>query len=102
MNLRILEFFKRAGFRMPKGGEPLHPHDENARRRLAEVAVSRKPHKFPAQPAAPARADGHVCKRFKTAYKRAGVRFAVACRECGARRMARPMHSISGPVAALP
>ena len=102
MTFRIMEFLKRAGFRLPKDGQPLHEHDVNARRRLAEVAVSRKPHKFPAQPEAAKPAEGHACRRFKTACKRAGVRLTVACRECGARRMASPMHDISGPVAALP
>lgn len=40
----IMKMFKLAGFSMPKGEEPLHPHDFNARKRLARAAVSRRRH----------------------------------------------------------
>lgn len=39
---RIMKMFKLAGFRLPTGEEPLHAHDFNARKRLAQVAVSRR------------------------------------------------------------
>lgn len=43
----------------------------------------------------------HVCKRFKTAIKRGGVRYVVACRECGKKRKVADMHAINGPVGKL-
>lgn len=44
----------------------------------------------------------HECKRFKTAMKRGGVRHMVACRECGKKRMVKPMHDIKAPAGKLP
>ena len=43
----------------------------------------------------------HECKRFKTAMKRGGVRYVVACRECGKKRKVADMHAINGPVSKL-
>ena len=44
----------------------------------------------------------HECKRFKTAMKRGGVRYTVACRECGKKRMVQPMHDIKASAGKLP
>jgi len=44
----------------------------------------------------------HECKRFKTVMKRSSIRHTVACRQCGKKRLATPMHDLSGPVGMLP
>lgn len=44
----------------------------------------------------------HVCKRFRTAYKRNGVRHVVKCRECGKKRLLAPVHAQAKPATKLP
>jgi hypothetical protein len=43
----------------------------------------------------------HECKRYKTTMKRGGVRYVVACCECGKKRKVANMHAINGPVGKL-
>jgi hypothetical protein len=45
MTFKLLALLKRACIRPPKDGQPLHPHDERARIRLAELALSRRSRK---------------------------------------------------------
>ena len=48
-------------------------------------------------------ANEHICKRFKTAFKRRGVRMKVACRECGeVKIIAMPHPKLAGPAGRLP
>lgn len=47
--------------------------------------------------------EDHVCRRFKTTFKRNKVRMKVACRECGVERVVGfPHKKLATPVGVLP